>query len=82
MIHRRGRKNGKLDRHCLKCQTLVKERWLNDRKAELLSCGYLHLVFTLPHGLNPIVLCNKRITLQLLFAAVNETLQVFARDRG
>ncbi|MCP4713951.1 MAG: IS91 family transposase [Deltaproteobacteria bacterium] len=68
------------NRHCPKCQVLVKERWLNDRKAELLPCGYFHLVFTLPHELNPIVLCNKRITLHLLFAAVNETLQAFARD--
>ncbi|MBW1855104.1 MAG: transposase zinc-binding domain-containing protein, partial [Deltaproteobacteria bacterium] len=36
------------DRHCPKCQTMVKEQWLNDRKAELLPCGYFHLVFTLP----------------------------------
>jgi hypothetical protein len=68
------------DRHCPKCQCLVKEQWLNDRKAELLPCGYFHLVFTLPHDLNPIVLCNKRITLQILFSAVSETLQVFAKD--
>jgi predicted Zn-ribbon and HTH transcriptional regulator len=68
------------DRHCPKCQTLVKEQWLNDRKAELLPCGYFHLVFTLPHELNPIILCNKRVTLKLLFTAVNETLQAFAKD--
>ena len=68
------------DRHCPKCQTLVKEQWLNDRKAELLPCGYFHLVFTLPHELNPIILCNKRITLQILFTAVNETLKAFAKD--
>jgi len=68
------------DRHCPKCQSMAKEQWLNDRKAELVPCGYFHLVFTLPHELNPIVLCNKRITLQLLFAAVNETLSAFARD--
>jgi hypothetical protein len=58
------------DRHCPKC----------DRKAELLPCGYFHLVFTLPHALNPIILCNKVVTLNLLFAAVKETLQAFARD--
>ncbi len=68
------------DRHCPKCQTMVKEQWLNDRKAELLPCGYFHLVFTLPHELNPIILCNKRVTLQIFFAAVNETLQAFAKD--
>ena len=68
------------DRHCPKCQTLVKEKWLNDRKAELLPCGYFHLVFTLPHELNPIILCNKKVGLDTLFAAVNQTLQAFAKD--
>ena len=68
------------DRHCPKCQCLVKEQWLNDRKAELLPCGYFHFVFTLPHDLNPIILCNKRITLQILFTSVSETLQAFAKD--
>ncbi|MEA3435512.1 MAG: IS91 family transposase [Thermodesulfobacteriota bacterium] len=68
------------DRHCPKCQCLVKEQWLNDRKAELLPCGYFHFVFTLPHDLNPIILCNKKITLQILFSAVSKTLQAFAKD--
>jgi hypothetical protein len=68
------------DRHCPKCQTLTKEKWLNDRKAELLPCGYFHLVFTLPHALNPIILSNKKTTLNILFAAVNQTLQAFASD--
>ena len=68
------------DRHCPKCQTLVKEQWLNDRKAELLPCGYFHFVFTLPHDLNPIILCNKRVALQILFTSVTETLQAFAKD--
>jgi predicted Zn-ribbon and HTH transcriptional regulator len=68
------------DRHCPKCQTLAKEQWLNDRKAELLPCGYFHLVFTLPHDLNPIILSNKRSTFNILFAAVNDTLQAFAKD--
>src|SRR5210317_1129973 len=68
------------NRHCPKCQAMAKEQWLNDRKAELLPCGYFHLVFTLPHGLNPIILSNRKQTLALLFSAVNETLQAFARD--
>jgi len=68
------------DRHCPKCQTMIKEKWLNDRKAELLPCGYFHLVFTLPHDLNPIILCNKKAALNILFAAVSQTLQAFAKD--
>ena len=68
------------DRHCPKCQTMAKEKWLNDRKAELLPASYFHLVFTLPHDLNAIILSNKRTTLNILFAAVNETLKAFAND--
>jgi predicted Zn-ribbon and HTH transcriptional regulator len=68
------------DRHCPKCQTLVKEKWLNDRKAELLPCPYFHNVFTLPHELNPLILINMRVMLAILFAAANETLQGFSRD--
>ena len=68
------------DRHCPKCQSMVKEKWLNDRKADLLPCNYFHMVFTLPHQLNPIILKNKKIMLNILFVAVSQTLQVFAKD--
>ena len=37
------------NRHCPKCQTRAKERWLAQRRAELLPVPYFHLVFTLPH---------------------------------
>jgi hypothetical protein len=59
---------------------MVKEKWLNNRKAELVPCPYFHNVFTLPHELNSLIMVNKRIMLALLFTAVKETLQVFARD--
>lgn len=68
------------DRHCPKCQTMVKERWLNDRKADLLPCNYFHMVFTIPHELNPVILINPKIMLNNLFTAVSQTLHVFARD--
>ncbi len=68
------------NRHCPKCQTLVKEHWLQKRRQELLPVGYFHLVFTLPHELNPLVLRNKRLLLSALFAAVNDTLKAFAHD--
>lgn len=45
------------NRHCPKCQTITKERWLDQRKSELLPVVYFHLVFTMPHELNPIILC-------------------------
>jgi len=68
------------DRHCPKCQTLVKEKWLNSRKSELLPCGYFHNVFTLPHELNALILSNRKVMLAILFTAAKETLQAFAGD--
>ena len=68
------------NRHCPKCQTLTKEEWLDKRREELLPCGYFHLVFTLPHDLNPLILANRRELLTCLFAAVKETLFAFSAD--
>lgn len=68
------------NRHCPKCQALAKARWLEARMAELLPVAYFHNVFTLPHEINPIALCNKKVVFDILFKAVAETLQEFAAD--
>jgi len=68
------------NRHCPKCQTMTKEQWLDSRSGELLPCGYFHMVFTLPHELNPIVLANQREMLTFLFLAARDTLFAFAAD--
>jgi hypothetical protein len=68
------------NRHCPKCQSLTKAQWLFDRKAELLPAPYFHCVFTLPHDLNPLTLTNKRILLNMLFAAASQTLLEFGRN--
>ena len=69
------------DRHCPKCQTLAKEKWLNDRKSELLPTAYFHIVFTLPHELNPLILKNKSVMLTILFKAVAATLLTFGENK-
>ena len=68
------------NRHCPKCQSLAKERWLQARSTELLPVGYFHVVFTLPHALNPLILRNKHVALKILFDAVSQTLLQFGRD--
>jgi predicted Zn-ribbon and HTH transcriptional regulator len=69
------------NRHCPKCQSLAKAQWLQKQTAELLPVGYFHLVFTLPHRLNGLILAHKKILLSLLFKAVSETLLEFGRRR-
>jgi hypothetical protein len=68
------------NRHCPKCQTLTKARWLEARKVELLPVTYFHNVFTLPHELNPLTLCNKEVVFRILFKAVSETLMQFGAN--
>jgi hypothetical protein len=69
------------NRHCPKCQSLAKVKWLEKQKSELLPVGYFHLVFTLPHELNALILTNNKILLSDLFKAVGETLVDFGRTR-
>jgi hypothetical protein len=69
------------NRHCPKCQSLAKARWLEKQTAELLPVGYFHLVFTLPHEFNRLSLAHKKIVLSLLFKAVSETLLEFGQRR-
>jgi len=69
------------NRHCPKCQTLAKERWLAARRAELLPVRYFHLVFTLPHKLNALAQGNPREIYALLFEAVSATLLEFGANR-
>jgi hypothetical protein len=68
------------NRHCPKCQTLAKERWLAARRAELLPVPYFHLVFTLPHELNALAQGNPRHIYGLLFEAVSATLIEFGEN--
>jgi hypothetical protein len=68
------------DRHCPKCQTLAKERWVEARRDELLATRHDHVVFTLPHALNPLIQGNPRQLYCLLFAAAADTLLAFGRE--
>ena len=69
------------NRHCPKCQSLAKAQWFQKQSAELLPVGYFHLVFTLPHLFNGLILAHKKIVLSLLFKAVSETLLEFGQRR-
>jgi len=69
------------DRHCPKCQTLSKERWIENRKEDLLPIPYFHVVFTIPHELEFLTLTNKKEMYSILFKATSETLLELSRDR-
>jgi hypothetical protein len=68
------------NRHCPKCQTNARDKWLRARQRELLPVPYVHVVFTLPHELGPLALRNKKILYALLFRASAATLLEVAAD--
>jgi hypothetical protein len=68
------------NRHCPRCQHMPRERWLEKRKDEILPVSYFHVVFTLAHELNSIILNNKEVMLNILFKAASQTLITFGEN--
>ncbi|MDD3990480.1 MAG: transposase, partial [Bacteroidales bacterium] len=65
------------DRHCPKCQAAKQALWIDDLLRSTLPVRHYHLVFTVPHVLNPLCLHNDRLYYNLLFDAVWNTLRSF-----
>ena len=68
------------NRHCPKCQTNARDKWLAARQRELLAVPYVHIVFTLPHELAPMALYNKKLLYDLLFRTSAASLLEIAAD--
>ena len=66
--------------HCPNCQHMPRERWLEKRKDEILPTSYFHVVFTLPHELNTVILNNKKVMFNILFKAAARTLLTFGNN--
>lgn len=68
------------DRHCPQCGATKKDEWTEARMQELLPVKYYHVVFTLPHELNSLVMGHRTLLYKLLFDASAQTLITFAKD--
>src|SRR5438874_13505329 len=68
------------NRHCPKCQTNARNKWLRARQQEILPVTYYHVVFSVPHTLVPLIWQNKRVLFALLFEASASTLLEVAAD--
>ena len=68
------------NRHCPKCQSLAQTRWVERQCADLLDIGYWHVVFTLPHEINPLAQAHPAVVYNLLFKAASRTLLEFGHN--
>jgi len=78
--HQRNAYNSCANRHCPKCQSLARAKWLQDRRSELLNTQYFHVVFTVPEPISTIAYQNKKQVYGILFQAAAETLRTIAAD--
>ena len=62
------------NRHCPICQAVNQEIWVDKRRAEVIDSPYFHVVFTLPHELNPLLSCNQGRLYGLLHKCCAQTL--------
>jgi hypothetical protein len=78
--HRAISYNSCRNRHCPKCLTSARDKWLAERRKELLPVGYFHVVFTIPHELSWLALQNKKVVYDLLFRTSAATMLEIAAD--
>ena len=62
------------NRNCPNCQAVKKEIWVDKRRSEVIDSPYFHVVFTLPHELNPLIYCNQKLLYGLFHRCCAETL--------
>lgn len=72
--------HGCKNRHCPTCNSLRQEQWMESRSSDLLPVKYFHVVFTLPHELNPIAMGNRTEVFNLLFECASRTLLTLCKD--
>ena len=68
------------NRHCPKCQALVRARWLARQAEHLLPVDYFHVVFTLPRQVADLALANAAVLYDLLFRSASATLRAVAAN--
>lgn len=79
--HMEFHKNSSRNRNCPNCQAVLKEVWVDQRRAEVMDAPYFHVVFTLPHELNPLMFCNQKILYGLLHKCCAQTILELSADR-
>ena len=56
------------NRNCPNCQFPLQQKWIELRKSEVVpDTPYFHIILTIPHELNPLILQNQKETLGILF---------------
>ncbi|MDA0835253.1 MAG: IS91 family transposase [Planctomycetota bacterium] len=76
----RIRYNSCRHRSCPQCRGGRRAQWLEQLSSQLLPCDHVHVIFTVPDGLNSIWQFNRILFSDLLMQAARESLDELLRD--
>ncbi len=79
--HMEVHNNSCRNRSCPCYQAILKEVWIDARRAEVIDAPYFHVVFTIPAQLNAPVYANQALLCSLLHRCSAQTLLELAADR-
>lgn len=68
------------NRNCPSCQQIQKEKWIDQRRAEVIDTPYFHVVFTVPSQLRSLILANQVLLYDLLHQAASTTILTLSMD--
>lgn len=80
--HMQFHNNSCRNRNCPNCQAVLKEIWVDRRRAEVIDSPYFHVVFTLPHELNPLLYANQSLLYSLFHKCCSQTLLELSADKN
>lgn len=78
--HMKVHANSCRNRNCPNCQAILKEVWIDKRRAEVIDGQYFHMVFTVPAQLNALIFANQKLLYALLHKASSQTLLEIASN--
>jgi len=69
------------NRNCPYCQFPLQKKWVELRKSEAIpGTPYYHVILTVPHLLNPLILENQKILLDVLFQSTSKSILEMCQD--
>ena len=68
------------NRCCPMCQALPREKWMDQRREDVLEAPYFHVVFTVPQELNPLIYNNQQVLYDAMYHSVSSTINELTED--
>ena len=81
--HEERRPRSCRNRHCPSCQSVPREKWIDQRKSEIFDdVPYFHVIMTVPHQLLPVFIRNQKLLYSLLHRCSSDSIIELSRSNN